>query len=144
MRLDGEWLQCADGEIRPVICSELLGSDGIWRGVELLVDTGADRTVFTAGALEDSGLQYLLGNPIGGFGGIAETVHFQGQFRIARDDGVYIVFRGQFAACIQVDALELGVLGRDILDMFALIVHRRADVLAIVGQDHTYTIHPQR
>jgi hypothetical protein len=43
-----------------------------------------------------------------------------------------------------VDALEMSVLGRDVLDMFALIVDRRADVVAIIGQDHTYMIQRQR
>jgi hypothetical protein len=140
MRLNGEWLRCVDGEIRPVICGELLGADGVWRAVELLVDTGADRTVFAAGALDDSGLPGDTVHAIGGFGGNAQATLFQGQLGFARDDGVKIVFRGQFAACAQDDALEMGVLGRDILDMFALIVDRRADVLAIIGQDHTYAI----
>lgn len=144
MRLDGEWLHCVDGETRPVICGELLGGDGVWREIEFLVDTGADRTIFTARAVEDSGLPHLAGNPIGGFGGIAQTVSFQGQFRIARDDGQYAVFRGQFAACIQEDALEMGVLGRDVLNMFALIADRRANMLTIIGQDHTYAIFQRR
>jgi len=145
MRLNGEWLQCVDGDIRPVIYGELLSSDGIWRGLEFLVDTGADRTVFSATALKRSMLSHFPPSiPIGGFGGVAETVVIQAQFRFSRDDGGTAVFRGQFAACTQVDALEMSVLGRDVLDMFALIVDRRADVLAIIGQNHTYAIQQQR
>jgi len=83
-------------------------------------------------------------NAIGGFGGIVATVIIEGQFRIARDDGINVVFRGRFAACTEVDALELCVMGRDVLDMFALIVDRRADLIAIIGQDHTYGIQHQR
>ena len=34
----------------------------------------------------------------------------------------------------------MSVLGRDILEMFALIVDRRADVIAIIRGQHYYTI----
>src|SRR5437870_1891593 len=99
MRLNGQWLQCADGEIRPVIRGELLGADGAWWSVEFLVDTGADRTLFSASALKRSKLTHLPpDNPIGGFGGITETVLIQSQFRVVRDDGIDVVFRGRFAA----------------------------------------------
>jgi hypothetical protein len=145
MRLNGEWLQCEDGDIRPVMRGELCGADGIWRGLEFLVDTGADRTVFSARALDDSRLPHIPPDiPIGGFGGITSTVLIQAQFRIARDDGMNAVFRGRFAACVQTEDLELSILGRDVLDMFALIVDRQSDVVAIVGQDHSYTIHQRR
>src|SRR5439155_14621578 len=112
MRLNGEWLCCADGDIRPVIRGELLSADGDWWPVEFLVDTGADRTVFSSSALKRSKLPHLPPDiPIGGFGGITETVLVQCEFRIARDDGVDVVFRGRFAACAQSDALELSILG---------------------------------
>ena len=108
MRLDGEWLQCVDGDIRPVIRGELLGMDGVWRDLEFLVDTGADRTVFSAFALKRSTLPHQPPDiPIGGFGGISDTVDIQAQFRIARDDGVNIIFRGRFAACTQVEAHKI-------------------------------------
>ena len=38
------------------------------------------------------------------------------------------------------EALDMSVLGRDILDMFAVIVDRRGVVVAIVGGQHRYTI----
>lgn len=142
MRINGEWLQCDDGDFRPVVRGELLGKNGDWLDLELLVDTGADRTLISATALEDSQLPHLPQNmPVGGLGGLAETVVVQTQFRFTRDDGVKVLFRGQFTACTEVEALELSVLGRDVLDMFALIVDRRASLVAVLGQDHTYTIH---
>ena len=145
MRLNGKWLPCDDGAIRPVIRSELFSADGVWRGLEFLIDTGADRTVFSATALKRPMLPHHAPSiPVGGFGGIAETVIIQTRFRIARDDGVNVIFRGNFAACTQIDAIELSVLGRDVLDMFALILDRPADVVAIIGQDHGYTIYRHR
>ena len=38
-------------------------------------------------------------------------------------------------------ALDMSVLGRDILDMFALIADRRANVVAILADGHHYTVH---
>ena len=38
------------------------------------------------------------------------------------------------------EALDMSVLGRDILDMFSLIVDRRAGVVAILGGQHYYLV----
>jgi len=57
MRIDGEWLLCDDGIPRPVIRGEILASDGTWQRAEFLVDTGADRTVFSAPVLASLHLQ---------------------------------------------------------------------------------------
>jgi len=141
MRLSGEWLQCADGDIRPIVRGAMLGGDGIWRTLEFLVDTGADRTVVSATVLLASNLPtFMPSKCLGGIGGVVETVVVESQFRIVRDDGVYACFRGQFAACTHVEALDMSILERDILDMFALIIDRRADVVAILGGHHSYTI----
>ena len=121
----------------------MLGGDGIWRPLEFLVDTGADRTLLTAQVLAASGLSAVVSDrAVGGIGGMVDTVVVNTQFRIARDDGLYAYFRGQFAACTQMEALDISVLGRDILDMFALVADRRSDVVAILGGNHRYSIQP--
>ncbi len=56
MRINGEWLSCEDQETRPVIRGEVLRANGSWRRLELLIDTGADRTVLSADVLLSSGL----------------------------------------------------------------------------------------
>ncbi len=56
MRIDGEWLLCDDGILRPVIRGEILAGNGTWQRAEFLVDTGADRTVFSAATLAMLGL----------------------------------------------------------------------------------------
>ena len=38
MRIDGEWLLCDDGILRPVIRGEILAIDGTWQRAEFLVD----------------------------------------------------------------------------------------------------------
>jgi hypothetical protein len=60
-----------------------------------------------------------------------------------RDDGEQVTFRGRFAACTQIEALDMSILGRAILDLFALNIDRRSDVVAMVGGQHAYTIHSQ-
>jgi predicted aspartyl protease len=75
MRIDGEWLLCDDGIRRPVIRGEILTGNGDWQRAEFLVDTGADRTVFSAATLVMLGLQPLVAQDrIGGLGGVAESV----------------------------------------------------------------------
>ena len=141
MRFEGEWLECDDGIVRPVMRAEILAGDGVWRSVELLVDTGADRTVISANVLE--GLNLVTTEPrdrIGGVGGLVDSVNVRTQIRLTRDDGEKVVFRGDYVACTDHEALDMTVMGRDLLEMFAVIVDRRVDVVTIIGGQHRYTI----
>jgi hypothetical protein len=141
MRFDGEWLQCDDGIVRPIIRAELLTGDDVWRAAELLVDTGSDRTVLSANMLESLHLPSTEPeNQLGGLGGLVDAVTVATQIRLTRDDGRKALFLGEYAACMDHEALDMSVMGRDILEMFALIVDRRADVIAIIGGQHHYTI----
>lgn len=144
MRFNGEWLHCDDGIVRPVIRAEILTGDDSWRAFELLVDTGADRTVFSANVLQS--LNAETAGPddrIGGIGGLVDSVTVNTQIRLSRDDGEKALFRGEYAACTDHEALDMSVLGRDILEMFALIMDRRADVVAMIGGQHHYMIELQ-
>jgi len=141
MRFDGQWLQCDDDIVRPVIRAEILAGDDVWRALELLVDTGADRTVISANVLESLNLQ--TSEPrgqIGGVGGLVDSVTVSTEIRFTRDDGRKTAFLADYAACTGHEALDMSVLGRDVLDMFAVVVDRRADVVTIVGGDHHYII----
>jgi len=141
MRFDGEWLAFDDGIVRPVIRAEILAGDGTWRSVELLVDTGADRTVISANVLESLNLPATEPHGrIGGVGGLVDSVHVRTRIRRTREDGRKVVFRSDYAACTDHEALDMTVLGRDLLEMFAVIVDRRSDVMAIIGGQHRYTI----
>lgn len=141
MQVNGEWLRCLDGGIRPVVRGEVLGSDRQWHELELLVDTGADRTVLCAEVFKQGQFVSVeTERRISGVGGFVESVAVETQLRLKRNDGQQVLFRGQFAACAEPDALDMSILGRDILDMFALIVDRRAEVVAILGGNHRYSI----
>jgi len=56
-RVRGDW---DDGILRPVIRGEIFASDGTWQRAEFLVDTGADRTVFSAPVLASLSLQPIV------------------------------------------------------------------------------------
>lgn len=85
MRIDGEWLLFDDGIGRPVIRGRILTGDGSWLAAEFLVDTGADRTVFSAATLSKLGLQPAVSQErIGGLGGFADSVVVETQIRLIR------------------------------------------------------------
>jgi hypothetical protein len=76
MRIDGEWLLCDDNILRPIIRGEILTGHGSWEPTEFLVDTGADRTVFSASLLAVLRLQATVSqHHLGGVGSLADAVH---------------------------------------------------------------------
>ena len=144
MRIDGEWYECDDEMVRPVVRGEVLSAHGSWEPVLFLVDTGADCTVFSAAILDVLGFELGTARTrLGGIGGIAESVDVTTRIRLARDGGGNAVFRGRYAAFTQLEALDMSVLGRDIMQMFAVIVDRPDDVVSLVGQQHRYVIETQ-
>jgi predicted aspartyl protease len=141
MRIDGEWLLCDDGIVRPVIRGEILAGDGTWQRAEFLVDTGADRTVFSAAVLAALRLQPVVTQArLGGVGGVADSVVVETQVRLTREEAGKVVFRGQYAAVTELEALDMSVLGRDITGLFAVIVDGPGSVVCLLGQQHQYTI----
>ena len=144
MRINGEWLWCDDGIVRPAIRGEILAADGSWRKVEFLVDTGADRTVFSAATLAKLSLQPVTAHEgISGLGGGADSVIVETQIRLTRENSGKVVFRGQYAAVTELDSLDIDVLGRD-TGLFTVIVDQPGDIICLLGQRHHYTIQHER
>jgi len=141
MLISGHWRVCEDGGVRPVVSGRVLAADGSWREVHFLVDTGADRTVFSAEVLVDLGLA-ASGSPVqlSGVGGQAASVPVDTSIRLQREDGTAVAFHGGFDAFTDQDALDMSVLGRNILNLFAAIVDRPRDVVCLIGQRHQYVI----
>jgi hypothetical protein len=139
MLIDGLWLLCDDGVVRPVIRGEVLAGNGSWVKVPFLADTAADRTVITAAVLGELGLQPLTPSErLAGVGGSADSVVFETQIRFTCEKAGKVVFRGHFAAFTDLEALDISVLGRDITNLFALITDRPGDVVCLLGQRHRY------
>ena len=141
MRVDGAWVQFDDGEVRPILIGEVVSTDGRLTVTTFLVDTGADRTVLSKEVLDELGLTATP--PTGrmaGVGGVVDTVNVDVELRLRRDVGQRVSFRGRFAAVVQTGDLDLSVLGRDIIGLFALIVDRPGNVVCLIGQQHRYSI----
>jgi len=142
MQINGEWFLGSDGIVRPVIHGQILAGNGVWVSAPFLVDTGADRTVFSATIFAELHLQPIaVQERLGGLGGIAMSVAVETQIRFRREAGRGpVVFRGQYAAVTALEALDISVLGRDITGLFAVIVDQPGNVVCLVGQRHQYRI----
>ena len=141
MVINGEWMICADGMSRPLIRSELQTGNGEWESVVFLVDTGADRTVLSAPVLAELGLPRAdAPEQLGGLGGMTEMVTVESFLRLTKQDAGKVNFRGQYAAVTQVEALDICVLGRDILCLFAVIVDEPLQVVCLLSQRHSYNV----
>jgi hypothetical protein len=144
MRIDGEWLQVTAGTHLPRMRGEVRALGGSWVTAHFLVDTGADRTVLSAAVLVDLDVPTAPGaERISGVGGQVNSVVLQTALKLTCDDGQEVVFRGTFTAFPDPEALDMSILGRDILDRFAVIVDRPGDVICLLGQKHGYAIQQQ-
>lgn len=141
MRINGQWKHCDDEVVRPVMRARLLSAAGDWLIAEFLLDTGADRTVFDAQTLGKLGLPALEPEEdISGLGGATSSVVIETKLNLLRDDGTPVIFTSRFTAVTDPTALDLCVLGRDIMDLFSVIIDRPGNVICLLSQKHRYTI----
>jgi hypothetical protein len=144
MRINGEWFICDDGVVRPVIVGELQNADGSHVKTPLLVDTGADCTVFSSRILSLLDILPIESQAqLGGIGGGAESVALETHLQLLDDNGQPVLFHGTFAAFTSAEAADMSVLGRDILGLFAVIVDQPGDVVSLIGQRYRYVIEQQ-
>jgi hypothetical protein len=124
-----------------VIIADVLAADGSWLSAEFLVDIGADRTVLMASLLRSLALPHLPApSQLGGVGGAAVTVSVGTHLRFALDGGGSLTFQGSLAGFTNPDALDMNVLGRDIMNHFAVIADRPGDLVCMIGKGHRYAI----
>src|SRR5262245_48740086 len=77
MLIVGEWQLFDDGATRPTVRAKALNSDGNLVTADFLIDSGADRTVFSAALLAQLRLPTNSAQPgfaLGGIGGTTESV----------------------------------------------------------------------
>jgi hypothetical protein len=144
MLLRGLWHLCDDGLIRPVIRGEVQASDGSWVQTPFLVDTAADRTVFSADILAALRLQPLVDSDrLRGVGGSVASVVVETRIQFLQEEAGSVALRGRYAAFTELEALDMSVLGRDITNLFAVIVDWPRDFVGLLGQRHQYVIQEQ-
>ncbi len=141
MRINGEWYACNDGIIRPTVVGRVRTGQGRWRQVRFLVDSGADWTTFSFNVVRrlrttlepaDYGLS--------GVGGLSAASAVTTAIRFPREGGNYATFNGTYAAVTEADVIDMSLLGRDILNLFAVILDRQNEIVALINQRHRYSI----
>jgi hypothetical protein len=113
---------------------------GSWQPEVLVVDTGADRTVFSASFLARLALPTTPLEGLGGVGGVVASVELQAEIRFAADDGTPICVRGRYAAFTQPEVLDLSVLGRDVTHHFDVVISQRRNEVLLLGGKHRYEV----
>jgi hypothetical protein len=143
MRIVGKWQLRDDGVARPIVRTQVRGGDGNLIAANFLIDSGADRTVFSAALLNRLQLPSENAPPdftLSGVGGTSGFILVTTVLEFHRDDGGSARVRGEFAAFIDPAATDLSILGRDVLDNFDLIISRRRNEILLLAPRHRYQI----
>ncbi len=143
MRIEGEWLRCDDGVVRPTVNVHVHGRDVGRESERFLVDSGADRTVLSADLLYRLNLPNESGTSdlgLFGIGGAAAFVIAHTVLELVRNDGRTVSIRGDFAAFTDSDSTDRSILGRDVLDNFDLILSRRRNEVLLLAPNHEYHV----
>ncbi len=141
MKVDGYWEIDKTGAARPVLKAGMMDAGGRPVEVTFLIDTGSDRTVLDYQTLIELGPdveptdEYLHG-----VGGRVDAVAIDVPILFQRSDGQTVLVRGPFLASPDPAALGPSVLGRDVLDNFALIVDRHGDIVTLLHAPHRYIV----
>ena len=139
MRINGAWRICDDQITRPTVVGEIEDAHGNWLEVLFLADCGADRTVFSTDVFRALGFPPIHSeDAVTGIGGVTNTFEFSSVLRMRRSDGVPIIFRARFAAVAGSSLLDMSVLGRDITNLFALLIDRPGDAVCLLSRGEVY------
>lgn len=143
MRVNGEWLECDDGVIRPSVPGFVRAPDGKMIEVTFLLDAGADRTVFNSRYLHR--LQPLTASEteqihLAGVGGEVGSITLQTVVGFIRDNGQLITVRGAFGVFTVGESSEMPVLGRDVTNNFDVIYSFRRREVMLLAPPHSYQI----
>src|SRR5690242_15475760 len=101
MRVNGDWLICEDGLVRPIVLGLVRASDGEMVEVTFLLDAGADRTVLSADFLSLLSRLQTSDNrriQLAGVGGQVDCITVDTVVGFTRDDGRVVTVNGPFSA----------------------------------------------
>jgi hypothetical protein len=143
MRIVGEWFDCLDGETRPVVEGFVADAAGHDHNERFLVDTGADRSVFTASLLRNLSLPTVsapTGVGLAGVGGQAQYVLVRTTLTLYADDANPARIQGEFAAFTAAPDADMSILGRDVLNHFQVIVSRPTQEVLLLALNHRYRV----
>lgn len=143
MRFRGEWIADERGSVRPLIDLRVPRHDGKLERDWFLIDTGADRTVFSAFLRDRLGMQgesTPAAFGLSGIGGGAASVVVSATLVFRSVAGNPASIEGTFTAFVDEAAMDVSILGRDVLDNFDLIVSRRRNEVLLLAPKHRYEV----
>ena len=143
MLIAGKWQVGDDGVLRPLVRAAVSGMDGRLVADDVLIDSGADRTVLSAALLARLSLPTRStpsGSTLSGSGGGCAFVLVTSAVEFVHEDGGAVRVRGEFAGFTEPTATDLSILGRDVLDNFDLIISWRRSEVLLLAPRHYYRI----
>ena len=145
MRIEGRWLQGADGVERPVLDGHLAVPGGTQIALSLLIDTGADSTVLAADVVEHlAGVAQPTPTTATavGIGGAMPMYELVVDLLLSASSGQRARIHGPLPVLLMPGSLELSVIGRDVLDQFTLIYDRPQGVIFLLTPPDTFALRP--
>lgn len=139
MRINGKWLPCDDGEIRPLVPGMVRLADDQWLEVAFVLDAGADRTVFSADFFSLlRPLQITESDPssLVGVGGEAGSITIEAAIAFTRDDGRPVSVHGTFCVFTDSTSADLSVLGRDVTNNFSVTYDYPSQMVVLLAPPH--------
>jgi hypothetical protein len=143
MRIVGQWRVCDDGVTRPTIVAKVQANDGTYHVDVFLVDSCADRTVFSDNLRSRLGFDLSPAHEtliLQGISGVCGFVVVRTVIELTRDDAGPVHMRGEFAAFTDSTATDRSILGRDVLNHFDVILSRRQTEVLLLAPNHSYRV----
>jgi hypothetical protein len=143
MLIRGEWFLRDDMVARPVVRARVDAANGGLFAARFLVDSGADRTVFSNALLTALDLPVNPPPPgygLVGVGGTGAFVLVATILTFRHDAGGVARFHPEYAAFTDPLATDMSILGRDVLDHFDVILSRRRDEVLLLAPNHQYRV----
>jgi hypothetical protein len=143
MRVDGRWRLFRDGILRPVVDGAVQTPGGAWRRTDFLVDSGADRTVFSARflpVLRPLAVPATAGPVLAGVGGRVACIYVPTAIAFVRDDGVRVTVRGTFGVFVDPASSDVPVLGRDVTNNFDVLYSYGSRQVVLAAPPHRWQL----
>ncbi|HZZ81478.1 MAG TPA: hypothetical protein VFE62_23450 [Gemmataceae bacterium] len=128
-----------------MIVIDIENSLGLKVAETFLIDSGADASAFSADLLVKLGgatAQATSGVSIVGIGGGQAYVRVLATLRLPRMDGGTATVQASFPAFTDAGAIEFSILGRDVLDLFDVILSRKRNEVVLLAPPSRYEIQP--
>ena len=143
MLVVGEWYK-QDGVVQPTLDLFVVAFDGARVPQRFLLDSGADRTIFSAALVRDLEwpMSELRPSPwsVEGTTGTSPAVLLTTVLVLPRLDGPLLRLRSEFIALTDPQTTNVSLLGRDILDQFDVILSREKNEILLLRPMHQYTV----